>query len=162
MKKMLAFSALALSVALVSEHKASAWVNCKFGVGLNWSLQSGGNNLLWGLFRNGQPPGPEVAYPGAHPGMHPGAGPYGHPSTFPNTTPFYGPQDFQYFGQYPNGGQQPAPAAPAAQPAGNQISYYGQGSSPYQPVSYVPYQNNYYPASYSSYYGNAPSYWYGR
>ena len=92
-------------------------------------------------------------------------GPYGHPSTFPNTTPFYGPQDFQFFGQNP-GGMQPAPAAaPVAQPASNQISYQGQGYSPYQPVSYVPYQNSYYPASYSnypSYYGTAPSYWYGR
>ncbi len=161
MKKILALGTLALSVALCSEQQASAWLNCKFGIGLNWSWQSGGNNFLWGAFRNGQPPGPEGAYPGQHPGG-PGPG-YPPPGTFPTTPPFYGPHDFQYFGRQPNGnGQESAPAAQQT-PASNQIS--GYASSPFQPVSYNPYYYNnmsYYPSQ--SPYGTyaAPSYWYGR
>src|SRR6516162_1554493 len=107
MKKILVLGALALSIGLLSEQHASAWVNAKFGVGLNWNWQSGGNNFLWGFFRNGQPPGPDCCYPrGGYPG-YPGGG---HGPAFPGFTP-YGPNDFQYFGQQPqqpqgNGGAQ--------------------------------------------------------
>lgn len=165
MKKILVLGALALSIGLLSEQPASAWVNAKFGVGLNWNWQSGGNNFLWGVFRNGQPPGPDCCYPGG--GHHPG---YGRPgNTFPGFTP-YGPYDFQWFGQQPQGnGAGPqnttTPVIPQA-PAGgaNQVSSYYNPM--YQPVSYAPYGYNYasgyyYPSQ--SYYGyQAPSYWYGR
>jgi hypothetical protein len=155
MKKLLVMGVLGLSLALITEDKASAWVNAKFGVGLNWSWQSGGNNFLWGAFRNGQPPGPDVAYPGQHPGFQ----------QAPFNPQHYGPQDFQYFGgaQPRNGNPaaQPAPTAPTAQ---QNVSWYG--SSLYQPVSYSPanYPNSMYNYPTQSYYGSyqVPSYWYGR
>src|SRR5437870_2509435 len=59
MKKFLTVGALALIVAAFSHQQASAWINCKFGIGFNWDWQSGGNNLLWGAFRNGQPGAPD-------------------------------------------------------------------------------------------------------
>lgn len=166
MKKILVLGALALSIGLLSEQPASAWVNCKFGVGLNWNWQSGGNNFLWGAFRNGQPPGPDCAYgpgPGGHPGYPRGA------NTFPGFTP-YGPYDFQYFGQQPqgngNGGQNTNVPAPPQTPPGGANQTSGYYPSVYQAVSYSPgyygynYNSGYY---YPSYYGyQAPSYWYGR
>ncbi len=60
MKKILAIGILAISAIACSQHQASAWVNSRFGVGLNWDVQSGGNNFMWGVYRNGQPPGPEA------------------------------------------------------------------------------------------------------
>jgi hypothetical protein len=162
MKKILVLGALALSIGLLSQQQASAWVNCKFGVGLNWNWQSGGNNFLWGAFRNGQPPGPDCCYAGGHPGSRPG-------STFPGFTP-YGPYDFQYFGQQPQGnGTQntTTPVAPQT-PAGGTNQTSGYYNSYYQPVSYSPgYYGYNYPSGYSypaqGYYGyQAPSYWYGR
>jgi hypothetical protein len=60
MKKFLSMSALALTVAALSTQEAPAWINSKFGVGLNWGWQSAGNNLGWGFFRNGQPPAPDT------------------------------------------------------------------------------------------------------
>jgi hypothetical protein len=59
MKKFLIAGALALIVAGFSQQPASAWINCHFGIGFNWNWQSGGNNLLWGVFRNGQPGAPD-------------------------------------------------------------------------------------------------------
>src|ERR1700677_1065819 len=56
MKKFIALGALALSVAAFSAQQASAWTNFKFGAGINFGYQAGGNNFGWGLFRNGQPP----------------------------------------------------------------------------------------------------------
>jgi hypothetical protein len=159
MKKILTAGLLALSAALITDQQASAWVNCKFGVGLNWNWQSGGNNLLWGAFRNGQPPCPDVAHPGGYYGG-------GHPTTFPGTQQ-YGPQDFQYFGRNGNGGGAPAATpvqAPATQqPAVNsQVSWYG--NSAYQQAGYTtannPYYYYYYPQTYYGY--QVPSYWYGR
>lgn len=166
MKKILTAGFLALSAALITDQQASAWVNCKFGVGLNWHWQSGGNNFLWGAFRNGQPPCPDPGYAG---GYYPG----GAPATFPGTQQ-YGPQDFQWFGRQgaPNaapGRTAPVQTAPASQqPAQNsQVSWYG--NNPYQQVGYTypannPYYYCYYPqSSPQSYYGyQVPSYWYGR
>ncbi len=60
MKKILAIGILAIIAIACSQQQASAWVNSRFGVGLNWDVQSGGNNFLWGAYRNGQPPGPEA------------------------------------------------------------------------------------------------------
>ena len=56
MKKILSTGILALTVAALSQQTASAWVNLNAGVGANLGFQSGGNCLLWGAFRNGQPP----------------------------------------------------------------------------------------------------------
>ncbi len=111
MKKFLAAGALALAVVALSQQQAPAWVNCQFGVGVNWHYQSGGNNFCWGVFRNGQPPGapdcvncgpncPSCFYKNLH---YYGAGPMAH-----------GPD--QGFGFGPEGPAMtmPAPAAPAA------------------------------------------------
>jgi hypothetical protein len=59
MKKIVLAGLFAVSLMAFSQDQASAWVNSRFGVGLNWAWQSGGNNLGWGAWRNGQPPGPE-------------------------------------------------------------------------------------------------------
>jgi hypothetical protein len=113
MKKIFVMGALAVAVAAVSQQQASAWTNIKFGAGINLGYQAGGNTLLWGAFRNGQPPGPDC-------------GPYGCP---------YSPQAQQtpWFGQQPQPapayGYQPPPPPPAAVPApvsatGNVPAYY--------------------------------------
>jgi hypothetical protein len=60
MQKILAIGILAIAAIACSQQQASAWVNARFGVGLNWGWQSGGNNFLWGAYCNGQPPGPEA------------------------------------------------------------------------------------------------------
>jgi hypothetical protein len=77
MKKILAIGILAITAIACSQQQASAWINSRFGVGLNWDVQSGGNNFLWGAFHNGQPPGPEAygfgappSYPYYGPPMH--------------------------------------------------------------------------------------------
>ena len=57
MRKITLLGLWALALTVLSHEQANAWINFKFGVGLNWNWQSGGNNTLWGLFRNGQPPG---------------------------------------------------------------------------------------------------------
>lgn len=174
MKKIMVLGLSALGLALLSQEQASAWVNCKFGVGLNWNWQSGGNNFLWGAFRNGQPPGPEVAYPGHHHGPQ-GYG--GGMQTFPGSAAPYGPYDFQYFGSNPQNGTNAAgqgtQANPAVQSTTGQQNVSWMGNSLYQPVSYSPaaygYYNYYNPSqswSQSNYqsYGpyQVPSYWYGR
>jgi len=74
MKKMALLGILALTIAVLGEQKASAWTNFKFGVGLNWQWQSGGNNLLWGAAHGSQPPGAEQFgefYPGHFHGHDP-------------------------------------------------------------------------------------------
>jgi hypothetical protein len=57
MKKFLTAGVLALTVAAFSQQQASAWINCRFGIGFNWNWSCGGNSILWGAYRNGQPPG---------------------------------------------------------------------------------------------------------
>ena len=47
MKKILAIGILAIIAIAFSQQQASAWVNSRFGVGLNWDWQTGGNNFLW-------------------------------------------------------------------------------------------------------------------
>src|SRR5262249_370664 len=59
MKKFLLMGVLALTLAALSQQSASAWVHWKFGIGMNIERQSGGNEVLWGVWRNGQPPGPQ-------------------------------------------------------------------------------------------------------
>ena len=60
MKKIALAGLLALGIIAMSEQQASAWINCRFGIGLNWEFQSGGNHCLWGAWHNGQVPGPEA------------------------------------------------------------------------------------------------------
>ncbi len=69
MKKIVLAGVLAVCAMAISQQQASAWVNSRFSVGLNWGLQSGGNNFLWGAWKNGQPPGPEAFSPGYAPQM---------------------------------------------------------------------------------------------
>jgi hypothetical protein len=57
MKRISLLGLFALLLTLTLQQQACAWLNFKFGAGVNWNWQSGGNNFLWGLFRNGQPPG---------------------------------------------------------------------------------------------------------
>jgi hypothetical protein len=175
MTKFFVLGLAALGVALVSEQQAQAWINSKFAVGLNWNWQSGGNNLLWGAFRNGQPqthegPGPFQFAPPPH---HHGGG-------FPSHFPAYGPGEFQYFGQQHQAPGHPGTAAgpnmtpppPTAAAVQQQQAYhnpapayYGQ-QNPYQPVNYSPSMYGYPTSGYSypGYYGYtvAPTYWYGR
>ena len=77
MKKIVFAGLLAISAMAIPQQQASAWVNSKFSVGLNWDMQSGGNNLLWGAWRNGQPPGPEAFGGGGGYGGGFGGGGYG-------------------------------------------------------------------------------------
>lgn len=69
MKKIVLAGLIAIAAVASSQQQASAWVNSRFSVGLNWGWQSGGNNALWGAWRNGQPPGPE-AFGGGFSPMH--------------------------------------------------------------------------------------------
>lgn len=66
MKKVLASGLLAICAIALMHQEAHAWKNIRFGVGLNWDYQSGGNNALWGAWKNGQPPGPEYWNSGAY------------------------------------------------------------------------------------------------
>lgn len=57
MRKLSLLGPFALLIVLMLQQQSPAWLNFKFGAGINWNWQSGGNNVFWGLFRNGQPPG---------------------------------------------------------------------------------------------------------
>ncbi len=132
MKKFTIVAMLALGTLALSQQPAPAWTNWKFGIGMNVAKQSGGNCLLWGVYRNGQPPGPD----------------YG--SVYPGGPTFY-PQDFVPFPAHVQG---PAfEMNPATQPAmaNNQAYYYNQPN--FQTVTFPNYYPNYYyPAAYY-YYG---------
>ena len=58
MRKIFATGMLAICLIALSQQQASAWTSWKFGIGLDIGWSSGGNNLLWGAWQNGQPPGP--------------------------------------------------------------------------------------------------------
>src|ERR1019366_2944630 len=154
MKKLLSIGLLTVCAVALSERPAQAWVNSKFSIGLNWHVQSANNNVLWGLWKNGQVPGPEAFGGGA---------PYGGAIPFGQNP---GPGSFPYLGNAPQGYPQGMPAQAAPTQAPQQQAYYGQ--NPYQAVSYQPsnyyYPNTYYPSYYPSYdqgYGyQAPYYWY--
>jgi hypothetical protein len=125
MKKFVLLGALAVAVAALAQEEASAWTNCKFGIGLNWEHSSGGNNLLWGVFRNGQVPPPPVPFDGH--GFYPAPGGYpvmpGHAETQPAP-----------------GTSVPTSVQPNSQSA---IGYPG-----YQMVSFPPYYPYYVPVNY--------------
>lgn len=71
MKKIVLAGVLAVCAMAATQQQASAWVNSRFSVGLNWGVQSGGNNFLWGAWKNGQPPGPEAFSQGYAPHFAP-------------------------------------------------------------------------------------------
>jgi hypothetical protein len=121
MKKLLSIGVLTLCALALSEHQAQAWVNSRFSIGLNWHLQSANTSYLWGLWRNGQIPGPE-GYGPPPGGIPPGTpGLYGPPQGGPQPFPFMGA------GMQPNG----APQQNVQQGAYNQYMPYG-----YQPTMY--------------------------
>jgi hypothetical protein len=106
MKKFLATGLLAIFAIALSQQQASAWVNAKFGVGLNWNYQSGGNTWGWGAWRNGQPPGPESLNSGPFQPYGPVFPTYGAPSHSSFDAPM---MDAGYYAQ---GAPQFAPAMP--------------------------------------------------
>lgn len=147
MKKIVFAGLLAVSMMAISQQQASAWINSKFGIGLNWDVQSGGNQILWGVWRNGQPPGPEAFG---------GGGGYGGPRFGgPMPAPFGAapmPQGYpaQGFAPMPQGyppqsfvPQSPFDASTSEPP------YAGQYASPYQFANYPrPVYYYYYPSPY--------------
>jgi hypothetical protein len=167
MKKLLSMGLLTLCALALTQQQAHAWVNAKFSVGLNWHIQSANNNVLWGMWKNGQVPGPEAFGGGAGPfpsGV--GPGPYMTPAG-----------QFPFFGSNPQGTPQSQPASFPAQTAPPptiaavpQQPYYGMpqngNSNPYQTVSYQQnsgyYYPNYYQPNYYQSYGyqaQVPYYW---
>lgn len=164
MKKLLSMGLLTFCALTASQQQAQAWVNAKFSVGLNWQMQSGNNNWLWGAWKNGQVPGPEAFGQGGGGGVPFMSGPGGMSQPI-GQFPFYGaqpnPQPMpQAQGYFPT--ETPPPAL--AQNAYNQAAPYYY--NPYQTVSYQNagaygyyYPNYSYPA-YSQSYGQVPYYWY--
>ncbi len=173
MKRFLFVGLLTACALAFSEHQAQAWVNAKFSIGLNWHVQSANNNVLWGLWKNGQVPGPEAfgqpggggpftpgqmtpggTFPfyGSAPG---GVGPNGIPVNYPQQRGYY-PYAMPYApqAQPQTQPQQQTPAVPTqtAENVFRTASY--QNAGYYQP-------SNYYPL-YQSYYGQqqVPYYWY--
>lgn len=135
MKKIALAGLVAITLIAIGQQQASAWVNSRFGVGLNWHRQSGGNNFFWGGYKNGQPPGPE-AFGGVFTPSAP-------------TSPYFG------------GAPMPAPQAYAPQgyapqtvyfPPMPEANYAGQYASPYQFANY--------PRPTFYYYYPAPAYYY--
>jgi hypothetical protein len=57
MKKLVAIGMLAIALFVASEQEASAWINSRFGIGLEFGWQSAGNSWGWGAFHNGHHPG---------------------------------------------------------------------------------------------------------
>jgi len=129
MKKFVVMGALALVLAAGFQQTALAWINAKFGVGLNWSYQSGGNNLAWGVFRNGQPPAPCD-----------GPGFYGHGYGAPDYFHAQGHQGYPYA----QGTETPPVPTPAGSPATR--------TQPTSSLDYPGYQNVSYPMYYPTNY----------
>lgn len=140
MKKFLTLGVLALAVASVSTSEAPAWLNWKFGIGANIGWQSGGNNTLWGLFRNGQPPAPDACIGGGFgPGIPPGLPGPGLPGPGPIPHTYYQPNSLDH-----NVASDPASASniPARPQSFTQTPWTGQTVNYQYPYSY-PYYYNY-------------------
>jgi hypothetical protein len=155
MKKLLSVGVAAVLIALGTSRPADAWCNAKFSIGLNWSCQSGNNNLFWGLWRNGEIPS-DYGAGGYGPGAMPGPGASGG-------------QPFPWFGGNNATGNMPqAAAALPAQSGYAAANYYG--NNPYYAASYQPnqqasYQAPYYAPNYApnytpGYYGTDPFTWF--
>ena len=130
MKKIVLAGLCAISLIALSQQTASAWTNHRFSVGLNWQRQSGGNQFLWGAYRNGQPPGPE----------HFGGGHDHHHGQMP------------FFGSAPMPQSYAPPTQQVYYPPMPQPSYAGQYASPYQFANYARPVYYYYPAPVYYYY----------
>jgi hypothetical protein len=167
MKKILVAGLFAIGLLAITQQQASAWVNSKFGIGLNWDLQSGGNQILWGAWRNGQPPGPEAINAGPYAPTYrgpvgPGPGPYFGAAPMPQGYPPQGfaptPQgsfDAQPFAAPYAGGYQMQYAEPYQTPY--RAPYAGGYQSPFQFANYPRPSNN----SYYYYYPTPSFYYYG-
>ena len=148
MKKIVAAGLLAFCVIAISQQQASAWTHTKFGIGLNFDRQAGGNSALWGIWRNGQPPGPEAFGGGAYGGQQRFAP---APIGMPPQAGFV-PQGFvpAPSGFAPQSGFAPAagfaPAGYAVDPSFGQMNY----GNPFQFASY-PRPVYYYSMPYSGY-----------
>ncbi|HZZ80487.1 MAG TPA: hypothetical protein VFE62_18430 [Gemmataceae bacterium] len=133
MKRIVIAGLAAVCVMALTQQQASAWVNSRFGVGLNWDIQSGGNSLGWGAWRNGQPPGPE-AWGGQG----------------------YGGAPMPYYQHHQHHGYTPAPAPTFAPPPVRTTAeppYAGGYVSPFQFATYPrPVQYYYYPGTTYYYY----------
>jgi hypothetical protein len=138
MKKIVLAGLIAVSLVALSQQQASAWVNSRFGIGLNWERQSGGNNFGWGAWKNGQPPGPEAFGQAAQGGQG-----YGAPSPS-----YYTPMP-QSHGFAPM--QQGYPAQGSFDASTFEPPVASQYQSPYQFANY-PRQVYYYPAPAYYYY----------
>ncbi len=150
MKKFLAMGALALAVAAIPQHQAKAWHNSSFSFGMNWSHSCGGNNLLWGLYRNGQPgEGDLPNCPNHNHGQNYG---YGYPQAYGHGFEGYEGQFQAPQFQAPMPSPVPSPASAPVPPAPQGHAYwYGQPA--YQAVNYAPsFSGGYY----------MPVNWYGR
>ena len=138
MKKIIAAGMLAFCVLAIAQQQASAWTNTKFGIGMNMDYQSGGTSFLWGLWRNGQPPGPEAF-----------GGGYGGQQRFAPAPMGYPPQGFapQGFVPAPQGfAPQQSGYAPSGFAPIGQMNY----AAPFQFANY-PRPNYYYSMPYSGY-----------
>jgi hypothetical protein len=120
MRRFVIVGALALTVAAIFHQQALAWKNVHFSIGLNYSCQSGGNNLLWGVFRNGQPGAPDWE-------CHHSSG-YNFPT-------------FGGYSMIPD--MSHAYAGPAAAPAVPQSHAAGWYNPGYQTVNFAPYEYGY-------------------
>jgi hypothetical protein len=119
MKKMIAAGLLAIGCLAASEQQASAWLNSKFSVGLNWDLQSANNSVLWGMWRNGQIPAPG-----------PDAGMYGPPQSQRFPAPPYPPYGYMPHGYAPQGYPPQAYMPPAYSPPARTPSFQGGAAEP--------------------------------
>jgi hypothetical protein len=138
MKRIALAGLVAIALIALSQQQASAWVNQRFGIGINWHRQSGGNNFGWGAYRNGQPPGPE-SFGGVFSPSAP-------------VSPFFGnapmPQNFAPQANVPQG-YAPQTVYYPPMPAAN---YAGQYASPYQFANYTRQTYYYSPAPVNDFY----------
>jgi hypothetical protein len=118
---------LAVSAAAFLPQAAWAWKSLRLGVGVNVHYSCGGNCLLWGLYRCGQPPWGDSHH-------------HGHDMPFapPFPPPIPGPA------YYPALGYAPPPLAPAPYHAHTGFDFPG-----FQPADtggeYNPFGLNYFP-----------------
>lgn len=143
MKRFLLAASLALGLAFSSQQQAQAWTNSRLSFGFNWTFQTGGHSLFFGISSCGQPPGHCQISPWGYHGSAHGyaAAPYYY-VTAPQTITQPPATSGQYDVNTSNG-------ASSYQPIGAFTgAYYGSGTGAYYP-------------SYSGYY-QTPSYWYGR
>lgn len=117
MKKIIIAGMMSACLMAVTQHPASAFVNSRIGVGLNWDCNCGGSSALWGAWRNG----PQTAEPpelgGGSAGQTFGAPQFSANRNGPTTQP-YGTFDGKPFGA-PQFNAGPNFAAPAREPFGS-------------------------------------------